>query len=92
MREYERRELHVIEQNLLAEVRELAELFARLAEPRWIGGSRRTMRWLAAILLLLGAVFVEVPFLLGALVLAGMSVVRWRVQAVGVDELDRTRR
>lgn len=31
-------ELLVIEQNLLVEVPELAELFARLAEPRWIGG------------------------------------------------------
>jgi hypothetical protein len=35
MREHERRELLVIEQNLRAEAPELEELFARLAEPRW---------------------------------------------------------
>lgn len=70
MREHERRELLVIEQNLLAEAPELAELFARLAEPRRSGGGRRALRWLAAILLLLGVVLVEVPLLLGALVLA----------------------
>jgi hypothetical protein len=92
MREHERRELLVIEQNLLAEAPELAELFARLAAPCWSERRRRALRWLAAILLLLGVVLVEVPLLLGALVLAGMSVIRWTVQAVGVDELDRRRR
>lgn len=77
MREHERQELLVIEQHLLAEAPELAELSARLAEPRRSRHGRRTLRWLAAILLLLGVVLVEVPLLLGALVLAGMSVIRW---------------
>jgi Protein of unknown function (DUF3040) len=89
MREHERRELHVIEQNLLAEAPELAEQFASLAEYRRSGRGRRTVRWLAAILLLLGVVLWEVSLLLGALVLAGVSVVRWSAQAVGTDELDR---
>jgi hypothetical protein len=91
MREHERRELLVIEQNLRAEAPELEELFARLAEPRWIGRGRRTLRWLAAILLLLGLVLWQIPLLLGAVVLAGMSVTRWTVQEVGADELDRRR-
>jgi hypothetical protein len=44
MREHERRELHVIEQNLLAEAPELAEQFASLAEYRRSGRGRRTVR------------------------------------------------
>lgn len=87
MREHERRALLVIEQNLLAEAPELAELFDRLAEPRR-NVHRKALRLLAAILLLLGVVLVEVSLLLGALVLAGMSVIRWTEQA-GPDEPDQ---
>jgi hypothetical protein len=89
MRAHERRELHVIEQNLLADAPELAEQFASLAESRRSGWGRRTVRWLAAILLLLGVVLWEVSLLLGALVLAAVSVVRWEAPPVGRDELDR---
>ena len=89
MREHERRALLVIEQNLLAEAPELAELFDRLAEPRRSVHARKALRLLAAILLLLGVVLVEVSLLLGALVLAGMSVIWWTEQA-GPDEPDRT--
>jgi hypothetical protein len=92
MREDERRELHVIEQNLRTEAPELAELFTTFAEPRWSRNGRRMLRWLAATLLLLGVVLWEVPLLLGALVLASVSAVRWTVQAVGAEELDRRRR
>jgi hypothetical protein len=34
----------------------------------------------------------QIPLLLGALVLAGMSVVRWTEQAAGAGEFDRRRR
>jgi hypothetical protein len=91
MREHERRALLVIEQNLLAEAPELAEKFDRLAEPRR-NVHRKALRLLAAILLLLGVVLVEVSLLLGALVLAGMSVIRWTEQAAGPDEPDRSGR
>ena len=89
MREHERRALLVIEQNLLAEAPELSELFDRLAEPRGNVHARKALRLLAAILLLLGVVLVEVSLLLGAVVLAGMSVIWWTEQA-GPDEPDRT--
>ena len=89
MREHERRALLVIEQNLLAEAPELSELFDRFAEPRGNVHARKALRLLAAILLLLGVVLVEVSLLLGALVLAGMSVIWWTEQA-GPDEPDRT--
>jgi hypothetical protein len=77
MSEHERRALLVIEQNLLAEAPELADLFDRLAEPRPNKHGRTVLRVLAGILLLLGVVLVEASLLLGALVLAGMSVIRW---------------
>jgi hypothetical protein len=89
MREHERRVLLVIEQNLLAEAPELAELFDRLAEPRRNVHARKALRLLAASLLLLGVVLLEVSLLLGALVLAGLSVIRWTEQPTGPDESDR---
>jgi hypothetical protein len=49
-------------------------LVDRLAEPRRTAHARKALRLLAAILLLLGVVRVEASLLLGALVLAGLSV------------------
>jgi hypothetical protein len=89
MREHERRVLLGIEQNLLAEAPELADLFDRLAEPWLNKHARKALRLLAGILLLLGVVLVEVSLLLGALVLAGMSVIRWTEGWAGPDEPDR---
>jgi hypothetical protein len=91
MREHERRALLVIEQNLLAEAPELAELFGRLAEPRRNVRARKVLLLLAAILLLLGVVLLEVSLLLGALVLAGLSVICTE-RAAGPDEPDRRMR
>jgi hypothetical protein len=71
MEGHEGRELLVIEQNLLADAPELAELFDRLAEPRQHEPDRRAPRLLAAILLL------------GALVLVAMSVIRGMKHSYG---------
>jgi hypothetical protein len=91
MREHERRVLFVIEQNLLADAPEMAELFDQLAEPRRNEPARWALRLLAAILLLLGVVLVDVSLLLGALVPAALSVIRWPEHAAGPDGLDGTR-
>jgi Protein of unknown function (DUF3040) len=53
MREYETRQLVVIEENLRAEAPELVALFDPVAEPVAAGGGA-ALRWLAAVLLLLG--------------------------------------
>jgi hypothetical protein len=82
MEDRERRELLVIEENLVAEAPELAELFDGLEAARRSGWGRRAIGWLAVALLLLGAVLGEASLLLGALVLAGMAASRWSVDAL----------
>jgi hypothetical protein len=88
MREHQRRALLVIEQNLLAEAPELGELFDQLAEQRRLVRLRKALRLLAAILLLAGVVLLEVSLVLGALVLAGMSVIWWTERPAGRAEPD----
>jgi hypothetical protein len=51
--------------------------------------ARKALQLLAAILLLVSVVLVEVTLLLGALVLAGMSVIWWTEQAAGPDQPNR---
>lgn len=91
MRDHERRELLVIEENLLAEAPELAARFDGLAEAPRIGRRRRVAWWLAVALLLLGVLLGDAWLLLGALLLARTTVVPRRVRAAPVDELDRRR-
>ncbi len=88
----ERRQLHVIEQNLLAEAPQLADQFARLATARRSGRGRRTVLWTPAITLLLAVILGNVPLLLGALVLVAVSAVLVPPPAAAPDEFDRRRR
>lgn len=89
LRDDERRQLLLIEQNLLAEAPELAEQFARLAPRSRSGRGYRTMVWLAASVSLLGVVLGEVRLVLGALVLLAVSAVLLPAPVTAPDQPDR---
>jgi hypothetical protein len=87
MREHEQRELLVIEENLVAEAPELAELFDALDMTRQSSRLTRALRWLAVALLFLDLALGEGLLLLGALVLTGIGVNRWTVRSFETDEI-----
>ncbi len=89
LRDDERRQLLLIEQNLVAEAPELADQFARLAPRRRSGRGHGTVVWLAASVLLLGVILGEVRLVLGALVLVAVSPVLLPAPVTAPDEPDR---
>ena len=79
MKNRQRRELLVIEKNLLAESPEMAALFAPLVRLERRARIRRAAPLLAACLLPFAAFLDDTMVLLGALALLSMSAVRWTV-------------
>ena len=89
MRDRERRELLVIETNLLAEAPELAALFGALGRPGRRERDDRIARWFLIGLLVLGLLLEDATVLLGAYALLSVSVVRWIVRSMGADQSRR---
>jgi hypothetical protein len=83
MKNRERRELLLIEKNLLAESPELAAMFAPLARRTRV---RRAAPWFAACLLALAAFLDDTTILIGSLALLCMSIVRWTVWPTDTEQ------
>jgi hypothetical protein len=83
VRDREKRELLVIEKNLLAESPELAALFGPLAHPGRRERNDRSARWFLIGLLVLGLLLEDTPVILAAYALLSVSVVRWIVRSTG---------
>jgi len=88
MRRHERRELVIIEQNLVAESPELAALFGAHARP---GRRARDglVAWFPIGLLALGVLLDDTTILLGAYGLLSVSIVRWIVRSTGAGNNGR---